>query len=129
MADKNVMVANKPDGKKATESNYKLKVYYRGDTPEDRGEAREYGDILESAHSPWLIKWRLSDGQCRQLADTFGIYTRLSHDFGAILDAVIVNTKQREAVGKILDKMLCDYLGEDMAHEGDIIADPREIWE
>lgn len=128
MAEKNVMAANKPDGSKATKSNYKIKVFFCGDTPEEKGHSLEYGDILGDPNSPWLIKLRLDNGLCRQYADTLGIYHRISHDFDAILDAIIVNAKQRKAVGKIVDDMLWNYLGKDMSYEGDSIADPNEFW-
>ena len=126
MADKNVMVANKADGSNATKSNYKLKVYYCGETPEDSGQSEVVLNDLDYKHRPWLVKFYTRDGVCHQYTDTLGVYRRISKDMGKVLDAVLVNAKQRQAVGKIVDNMLLEYLGRDMAGEKDSILDPCE---
>ena len=126
MADKNVMAANKADASKAAKSNIKLKAYYYGESPEDSGQAEVIIDELDYKHRPWLVKFYTRDGVCHQYADTLGVYHRVSKDMSQILDAVIVNAKQRAAIGKIVDDKLLDYLGTDMAGEKDGILDPCE---
>lgn len=127
MADKNVMVANKPDGSKATKSQYKLKVYYYGESPEDNGESEVVLDNLDYDHRPWLVKFYTKDGVCHQYADTLGVYRRVSQDISRVLDAVIVNAKQKAAVDKIISDKLLDYLGNDIAGEKDSLLDPCEF--
>jgi hypothetical protein len=126
MANKNAMVANKADASKATKSNNKLKVYYYGATPEESGQAEVILDELDYKHRPWLIKFYTRDGVCHQYADTLGVYHRVSKDLSVVLDAVIVNAKQKAAVEKIINSKLLDYLGEDMSGERDGILDPCE---
>lgn len=127
MADKNVMVANKPDGSKATESNCKLKVYYDGESLEDSGQLEIVIDELDRKHRPWLVKFYTKDGVCHQYADTLGIYRRVTKDISNILDAVIVNAKQKSAVDKIISDKLLEYLGRDMSGERDGILDPCDF--
>lgn len=126
MADKNVMVANKADASKATKSNNKLKVYYSGESPEESGQSEIVLDSLDYKHRPWLVKYYTKDGVCHQYADTLGIYRRVSRDISTVLDAVIVNAKQKAAVDKIINDKLLEYLGKDMAGENDGILDPCE---
>lgn len=126
MANKNAMAANKADASKAAKSNIKLKAYYYGENPEDSGQAEVIVDELDYKHRPWLVKFYTRDGVCHQYADTLGVYHRVSKDMAQILDAVIVNAKQRAAVGKIVNDKLLDYLGTDMAGEKDGILDPCE---
>lgn len=126
MADKNVMAANKADASKAAKSNIKLKAYYYGESPEDSGQAEVIIDELDYKHRPWLVKFYTRDKVCHQYADTLGVYHRVSKDMGQILDAVIVNAKQRAAIGKIVNDKLLDYLGTDMTGEQDGILDPCE---
>lgn len=125
------MADNKADALKEAKNKYQLKVYYEGEYDEGlglqlMGPIVEYGEILDKTKTPWLIKWVDPQGICRQFADTVAIYKSVSRDFAAILDAVIVNAKQRQALDKIVDKMLGNYLLEDMAHEHDGILDPCE---
>lgn len=126
MTDKNVTVVNKADASKTTKSNYKLKVYYSGESPEESGQSEVVLDNLDYKHRPWLVKFYTRNGVCHQYADTLGIYRRVSKDLSDILDAVIVNTKQRTAIDKIISNKLLDYLGRDMAGENDGILDPCE---
>lgn len=126
MADKNVMAADKANAPKATKSNIKLKAYYSGENIEDSGYTEVIIDELDYKHRPWLVKFYTRNGVCHQYADTLGVYHRVSKDMGQILDAIIVNTKQRAAVGKIVDDKLLEYLGTDMAGEKDGILDPCE---
>lgn len=126
MADKNVMVANKADASKATKSNNKLKVYYFGESPEESGQSEIVLDSLDYKHRPWLVKYYTKDGVCHQYADTLGVYRRVSRDISTVLDAVIVNAKQKAAVDKIINDKLLEYLGKDMAGENDGILDPCE---
>lgn len=129
MADKNVMVANKAseDASKTTESKCKLKAYYYGKTPEDSGQAEVIIDGLDLQHRPWLLKFYTRDKVCHQFTDTLGVYRRVSRDIAQILDAVIVNAKQKAAVNKIINDKLFDYLGRDLAGENDAILDPCEF--
>ena len=117
------MADNKANALKEAK-NTKLKVYYSGDTPEESGHTEVYIDVLDNKHRPWLMKYYTKDGLCHQYADTLGVYRVISRDLEQILDAVIVNNKQRAAIDKIISKMLLDYLGTDMAGEKDGILDP-----
>ena len=116
------MAENKATALKEANNKYQLKVYYTGDTPADSGSKIIEQDILDGKHFPWLFKFYTSDKVCHQYGDLAGIYNKLSQDLNAILDAVIVNAKQREAVGKIVDNTLYEYLCRDFAHEDDIAA-------
>lgn len=127
MADKNVMVANKPDGSKATKTDCKLKVYYDGESPAECGQLEVIVDGLDQRHRPWLVKFYTKEGVCHQYADTLGVYRRVSKDISYILDAVIVNAKQKAAVDKIISDKLLEYLGTDMSGERDGILDPCEF--
>ena len=107
------------------ETSIKLKVYYSGKTIEDCGTLEwEYNmEPLDKEHKPWLFKF-FSDGErpaCSQFVNSLSVYQSLSRGLSEILDAVIVNTKQREALDKLVDHLLWGQLGNDMAHEGDAI--------
>ena len=121
------MADNNASALKDASKEHQLKVYYSGDTPEEYGFVEIYQDIFDGKHTPWLIKYYEKNGLCHQYADTRGIYRRLSQDLGNIFDAVIVNTKQSVAIDKLLDKLLWEYLGQDMANEADAILDPHEF--
>lgn len=125
------MADNKATALKEASKEYLLKVYYSGDTPAECGAVEIYQDILDGIldgkHTPWLIKFYEKNGLCHQYADTRGIYRRLSQDLGNIFDAIIVNTKQRAAIDKLIDKLLWGYLGQDMANENDSVLDPYEF--
>ena len=116
------MADNKATALKEANNKYKLKAYYTGDTPADSGSKIIEQDILDGKHLPWLFKFYTSDNICHQYGDLYGVYNKLSQDLNAILDAVIVNAKQREAVGKIVDNTLYEYLCRDFAHGDDIVA-------
>lgn len=117
------MADNKANAlKEASYNKYQLKVYYSGKTPADSGSRILEQGILDGEHLPWMFKFYTSDRICHQYGDLSGIYNKLSQDLSAILDAVIVNAKQREAVGKIVDHTLYDYLCRDFANEDDIVA-------
>ena len=116
------MADNKATALKEANNKYQLKAYYTGDTPADSGSKIIEQDILDGKHLPWLFKFYTSGMICHQYGDLSGIYNKLSQDLNAILDAVIVNAKQREAVGKIVDNTLYEYLCRDFAHEDDIVA-------
>lgn len=120
------MADNKAEALKEANSKYQLKVYYDGMSPEDSGVSEAHIEPLDSKHRPWLIKFYTRNGLCHQYANTMGIYRKVSQDMAQVLDAVIVNTKQRAAVDKIIDKILFDYLCTDMANEKDAIEDPCE---
>lgn len=121
------MADNKASALKDASKEHQLKVYYSGETPGEYGSVVFYQDIFDGKHTPWLIKYYEKDGLCHQYADTRGIYRRLSQDLGNIFDAVIVNTKQRSAIDKLIDKLLWEYLGQDMADGVDGILDPYEF--
>ena len=122
MADNKAKALNKADSK------YKLKVYYGA--PDLMDETIEtvdiYVDKLDRSHCPWIIKFYTGDHVCHQFADTLGIYRKISQDLGQILDAVIVNSKQRAALDKIIGDILLNYLGRDMSGEHDSLEDPLE---
>lgn len=121
------MADNKAPALKEAKNQYQLKVYYGGPLPEDDwGDVTFSSDKLSEKHCPWLIKFYTKDGVCHQFADTLGIYRKINQDIGEVLDAVIVNNKQREAIDKIINKMLLDYLGSDLAGEKDSLIDPCE---
>ena len=112
--------------KDASESNIKLKVYYNGDTPIDSGvEEWEYNlEPLDAKHIPWLFKYYpdKSQGLCVQYVNSLAVYKEISRGLSNILDAVIVNTKQREALDKLVDHMLWGDLGHDRSMENDAIT-------
>ena len=116
------MADDKAQALKEAKNQYQLKVYYTGSTPADSGSKILEQDILDGDHLPWLLKFYTYNNICHQYGDLAGIYNKLSQDLNAILDAVIVNAKQREAVGKIVDSTLYEYLCRDFAHEDDIIT-------
>lgn len=120
------MAENKAEALNKANFKNQLKVYYDGTEPKDCGVAVIDNDVLDRKHRPWLFKCYTKDGVCHQFADTIGIYRKVSQELSSILDAVIVNAKQREAVDKIIDRVLWDYLGRDMAGEKDSIIDPCE---
>ena len=120
------MADNKANALKEAKNQYQLKVYYGGESPSDSGDTTICVDNLDRKHRPWLIKFYTRDGVCHQFADTLGVYRKISQDLSQVLDAVIVNNKQREAVDKIVSNMLLDYLGKDMAGEKDSLLDPCE---
>ena len=126
MVKKSTMADNKANALQSTESKYQLKVYYDGRTPEESGQTTTHVDVLDSSHRPWLFKYYTKDGVCHQYADTVGVYRGITNRLSNILDAVIVNAKQRAAVDKIIDNTLWEYLGRDMAGEKDSILDPCE---
>ena len=127
MANKNAMAENKANlATKSAKSKCKLKVYYYGETPEDSGNAEVILDELDYKHRPWLIKFYTKDGVCHQYTDTLGVYHRVSRDMSQILDAIIVNAKQRAAVDKIVGNTLLNYLGRDLAGEKDSLLDPSD---
>lgn len=120
------MADNKAEALKEANSKYQLKVYYDGVSLDESGVSEAHIEPLDSKHRPWLIKFYTSEGTCHQYADTMGVYRKISQDLAQVLDAVIVNTKQRAAVDKIIDKILFDYLCTDMTNEKDAIEDPCE---
>lgn len=103
--------------------NIKIKVYYTGNTPADSGvEEWEYNlEPLDSEHKPWLFKFYLDKNSpaCAQFVNSLAVYSSISKGLSEILDAVIVNTKQREALDKLVDHLLWGELGSDAAHEND----------
>lgn len=111
--------------KDATTPNIKLKVFYNGDTPADSGvEEWEYNlEPLDERHVPWLFKYYTDKDKtmCRQYVNSITVYKKISRGLSNILDAVIVNTKQREALDKLVDHMLWDELGHDNALDGDSV--------
>lgn len=107
-----------------SKSNIKIKAYYSGDTPEDSGVLDlEYNlEPLDINHMPWLFKVYLDDAHVSQFVNAKKVYFDLSSDLGVVLDSVIVNAKQREAVELLVDKILYQRLRIDNANEGDIIV-------
>lgn len=108
-----------------SESNIKIKVYYSGETPAECG-VEEWDNLepLGGKNAPWLFKYYPDKNQkiCAQFVNSLAVYRSLSRGLAEILDAVIVNTKQREALAKLVDKLLWGELGNDNANENDGIA-------
>lgn len=120
------MADNKATALKDAKSNIKIKVYYTGDTPTDSG-VDEWGynlEPLDSEHRPWLFKFYPDNNSpaCAQFVNSLTVYRSISNGLSEILDAVIVNTKQREALDKLVDHLLWGKLGNDAAHENDGIV-------
>lgn len=113
---------------KTADSKYKLKVYYGGPDPmEEPIKTVEFcADELDRSHCPRVIKFYTGDHSCHQYVDTLGAFHKISQELGQVLDAVIVNGKQRAAVDKIVGRILLDYLGSDISGEGDSLEDPLE---
>lgn len=101
--------------------NTKLKVYYNGETPADSGSFILDTNILDDKHFPWVIKWYSNKNCCHQYANTKIMYDTIMSQMGTILDAVIVNSKQREALDKLIDTTLWRLLREDMTHNNDYV--------
>lgn len=105
------------------DANIKLKVYYSGETPADCGvEEWEYNlEPIDTEHRPWLFKFYPDNNSpaCAQFVNSLTVYRSISKGLSEILDAVIVNTKQREALDKLVDHLLWGELGSDAAHEED----------
>lgn len=112
--------------KNATTPNIKLKVFYNGDTPADSGvEEWKYNlEPLDEKHIPWLFKYYASNDKnvCYQYVSSTSAYRKISRGLADILDAVIVNTKQREAIDKLVDRMLWDELCRDNTLDGDSVT-------
>lgn len=117
------MADNKATALKDAESNTKLKIYYSGDTPADSGVEEWELNLypLDDKHMPWLFKYypNKDSGACAQFVNSLTVYRSISKGLSEILDAVIVNTKQREALDKLVDHLLWGELGNDNAHEDD----------
>lgn len=120
MANKTDSVLNKSDFQN------QLKVYYDGKSPEESGSSVIETNCLDSKHRPWLFKYYVKDGVCYQFIDAIGAYHKVSAGISQVLDAIIVNTKQRAAIDKIVDNVLWEALGRDLAGEKDSIEDPCE---
>lgn len=115
------MADNKAQALTEASLNTKLKVYYNGESPADCGSFVLDTNVLDDKHYPWAIKWYTSDKICHQYADTKRLYESIMKQLGVVLDAVIVNSKQRDALDKLFDTMLWKTLGEDMARDGDYV--------
>lgn len=112
--------------KDATTPNIKLKVFYNGDTIDDCGmEEWEYNlNPLDDKHIPWLFKYYPDKSQpvCVQYVNSLAVYKDISRGISEILDAVIVNNKQREALDRLVDRTLWGVLGHDVSMEDDRIT-------
>lgn len=117
------MADNKASALKDAESNIKIKVYYSGETPADSGvEEWEYNlEPIGEKHFPWLFKFYPNKDLkgCAQFVNSRTAYQGISKGLAEILDAVIVNTKQRDALDKLVDHLLWESLCNDNAYEGD----------
>ena len=72
-------------------------------------------------HFPWLFKFYPHKDLkgCAQFVNSRSAYQSISKGLAEILDAVIVNTKQRDALDKLVDHLLWEKLGNDNANEND----------
>lgn len=120
------MADNKAQALKDAKSDIKIKVYYSGETPAECGvEEWEYNlEPLGGKNTPWLFKYYPDKNRksCAQFVNSLAVYRSISKGLAEILDAVIVNTKQREALAKLVDHLLWERLGNDNANENDGIA-------
>lgn len=98
-----------------------IKVYYNGKTPADCGHDIVSVPTLDNDTQPWLVKWYTDETICHQFVDANAVYKSISTQLGTILDAVIVNNKQRESVSLLVDKMLYELLMRDHSNENDIV--------
>ena len=113
-----------------SKSNIKIKVFYAGDSPAESGSKEfEYGiEPLDKKHYPWLFKVYSDNSQyCSQFANTDVLYKEISRELVLLLDAVIVNSKQRDSIGLLVDKLLYNTLCVDRAAEQDIVVIDRII--
>lgn len=120
------MAENKADkALKEANTNLKIKVYYSGKVPSECGSTEFVLNAIDKEHRPWLFKCYFSDNphSCIQFVDSLEVYQRLSRGLSNILDAVIVNAKQREALDKIVDHLLWGELASDNSHENDYIGE------
>jgi len=122
------MADNKAKALKDAEanSNIKIKVYYSGETPAECG-VKEWEHNLEpigGKNIPWLFKYYPDKNQksCAQFVNSLAVYRSISIGLAEILDAVIVNVKQRDALARLVDHLLWGELGSDNANEGDGIS-------
>lgn len=119
------MADNKATALKDAESksNIKIKAYYSGETPAECGVKEwEYNlEPIDEKHAPWLFKYYPDKNQksCAQFVNSLTAYHTISRGLAEILDAVIVNTKQREALDRLVDHLLWERLGDDNANEND----------
>ena len=102
--------------------NITLKAYYSGETPYESGSIELDKGIMGEEHVPWLFKWIGANGSCKQFADTGRLYEVFHYGIETILDAALVNNKQKEAVCKLVNKLLVDELLEDRASEGNPVV-------
>lgn len=120
------MADNKASALKDAKSNIKIKVYYSGGTPAECGvEEWEYNlEPLGGEHTPWLFKYYPDKNKkaCVQFVNSLTAYRKIQRGLAEILDAVIVNAKQREALDKLVDHLLWEKLGSDNANENDGIV-------
>lgn len=121
------MAENKANALK--EANIKLKVYYSGETPADYG-SKEIEVPLDAKNGKvWLVKSYIRNsshasqagGTCHQFVDAGVTYHSISRELSTLLDAVIVNSKQRESLSVLVDKILYETLMRDVAHEHDYV--------
>lgn len=117
------MADNKATALKDAESNIKLKVYYSGETPADCGVEEWCYNLnpIDDKHTPWLFKYypNKDSNACAQFVNSLTAYQSISRGLAEILDAVIVNSKQREALDRLVDHLLWGQLGNDNANEND----------
>ena len=98
-----------------------LRVYFSGETVVDCGHTVVNVPQLSEGKHPWLIKWYTDEKICHQFLDAGTLYKTLSRELSIVLDAVIVNSKQRESVSLLIDKTLHEVLMRDKANENHIV--------
>ena len=98
-----------------------IKVYLSGGTPSECTHHVVEVPSLEKDTHPWLVKWYTSETTCHQFVDAGKVYAHISRELDTLLDAVIVNNKQRESVSRLVDKTLYDMLMRDRANGNDIV--------
>ena len=98
-----------------------IKVYLSDKTPAECTHHVVEVPSLEKDTQPWLVKWYTDETICHQFVDAGEVYKHISRELNTLLDAVIVNSKQRESVSRLMDKTLYEMLMRDHANGNDIV--------
>lgn len=99
-----------------------IKVYLSGENPcECTHHVVEVPSLKKDTH-PWLVKWYTDEMICHQFVDAGEVYKHISREMNILLDAVIVNGKQRESVSALVDRVLYELLMRDRANENNIVV-------
>lgn len=118
------MADNKANALKEANNKYQLKIYYEAD-----GDPFDCGSItnpitLSGTQFPVVFKVSAPGAKAvAQFVDSAALYHTISKQIGTVLDAVLVNAKQRDAVNKIIDDILSGELLVDKTGDNEEIFD------